>query len=603
MSDSIYKNKYLKYKQKYLHLQLNINRINTDNTLELKIPSNCNSKNKVNETKPIHLDDCKSKISIRDKKIVFLGCGAVAKSCLYYFHHFFMFDYTNVVIIDMLQREREQPIVQQYLKNGSTFLNKEVTEDNYNEFLDSLQLKEKDIIIDLTTRTPSLCFFKYCRLHSIFYLNTASEQYLVNGINSIAIQHWNYEDIERKTDYCDNITSLIEQGMNPGLISSFVLKGIDDIALHFINKNGVGGGGGGGVGGGVGSVGGGRGGGGRGGGGRGGGGVGGVGGVGGGVGGRGGGGGGDLELIDLFNMKSKDRYRLLAKKLGIRVIHCSEIDTQTVTSKTLKDKFYNTWSCVGLIDESLEGVELAVGTHEKEIPLPKNQIYVNGMFSSSILCKDSTVKSIVPLKTEDDKVTFTEIKGRAIQHGECSSLYRLLSFDDYAPTMHYVYKVNKYADEMFNKLTNDELEKIVLDPERWEVLNLHNHDIEGYDNVGAFFVLDDSYTKENNFTWWTGSILSNEYVKNILKDNMTSATLVQIMCGILGGLYWALLPENQNKGLCYGDDIDYKLVIPLMEKYLGKVYSGKTNGVKIDGHRLVDLVVSSSGDKVKFTHI
>ena len=562
MSDSIYKNKYLKYKQKYLHLQLNISRINTDNTLELKIPSNCDSKSKVNETNPIHLDDCKSKVSIRDKKIVFLGCGAVAKACLYYFHHFFNFDYTNVVIIDMLQREREKPIVKHYLKNGSTFLNKEVTEDNYKEFLNSLQLKEKDIIIDLTTRTPSLCFFKYCRLHSIFYLNTASEQYLVNGINSIALQHWNYEDIERKTDYCDNITSLIEQGMNPGLISSFVLKGIDDIALHFINKSG-GGDSGFGI----------------------------------------GGGGGDLELIDLFNMKSKDRYRLLAKKLGIRVIHCSEIDTQTVTSKTLKDKFYNTWSCVGLIDESLEGVELAVGTHEKEIPLPKNQIYVNGMFSSSILCKDSTVKSIVPLKMEDDKVIFTDIKGRAIQHGECSSLYRLLSFDDYAPTMHYVYKVNKYADEMFSKLTNDELEKIVLDPERWEVLNLHNHDIEGNDNVGAFFVLDDSYTKENNFTWWTGSILSNEYVKNILQDNMTSATLVQIMCGILGGLYWALLPENQNKGLCYGDDIDYKLVIPLMEKYLGKVYSGKTNGVKIDGHHLVDLVVSSSGDKVKFTHI
>jgi homospermidine synthase len=424
MSDTIYKNKYLKYKQKYLHLQLNISRINTDNTLELKIPSNCDSNSKVNETKPIHLDSSKSKVSIRDKKIVFLGCGAVAKACLYYFHHFFNFDYTNVVIIDMLQREREKPIVQHYLKNGSTFLNKEVTEDNYKEFLDSLQLKEKDIIIDLTTRTPSLCFFKYCRLHSIFYLNTASEQYLVNGINSIALQHWNYEDIERKTDYCDNITSLIEQGMNPGLISSFVLKGIDDIALHFINKSG----GGGGVGGSV----------------------------GGGYGGGSGYGGDDLELIDLFNMKSKDRYRLLAKKLGIRVIHCSEIDTQTVTSNTLKDKFYNTWSCVGLIDESLEGVELAVGTHEKEIPLPKNQVYVNGMFSSSMLCKDATVKSIVPLKMEDDSVTFTEIKGRAIQHGECSSLYRLLSFDDYAPTMHYVYKLNKYADEMFNKLTNDE---------------------------------------------------------------------------------------------------------------------------------------------------
>jgi homospermidine synthase len=566
MTDSIYKNKYLKYKQKYLHLQLNINRLNSDgsiykdNTINMKIPSNCDSKSKVTEnvrvdlTKELHLDSSKNKVSIRDKKIIFLGCGAVAKVCLYYFSHFFNFDYTNVVIIDMLEREKDMPIVQRYLKNGSTFLNKEVTVDNYKEFFKSLQLRKKDIIIDLTTRTPSLCFFKYCRIHSIFYLNTASEQYFIDGFNSFAIQHWNYEDIERKTDYCDNVTSLIEQGMNPGLISSFVLKGIDDIALYFINKNNQ-----------ENNV--------------------------------------DSDLVELFNIKSKDRYRLLARKLGIRVIHCSEIDTQVITSDTIKDKFYNTWSCVGLIDESLDSVELAVGTHEKEIPLPKNQVYLSGMFSSAAICKDSTVKSIVPLKIEDDKVTFTEINGKPIQHGECSSLYKLLSFDDYAPTMHYVYKLNKYVEETFSKYSNEELEKLVLDPERWEVLNLHNHDIEGYDNVGAFFILDDSYTKENNFTWWTGSVLSNEYVRNVLKDNTTSATLVQIMCGALGGLYWALLPENQNKGLCFGDMIDYKLVIPLMEKYLGKVYSGKTTGVKIDGHHLVDLVVSPSGEKVKFTHI
>ena len=120
--------------------------------------------------------------------------------------------------------------------------------------------------------------------------------------------------------------------MNPGLISSFVLKGIDDIALYFIKNNYFDN-------------------------------------------------CTDDELVELYGLKCVDRYRLLAKKLGIRVIHCSEIDTQVVTSNTLvKDKFYNTWSCVGLIDESYEEIELAVGTHDEEIPLPQQDIFINGIF-------------------------------------------------------------------------------------------------------------------------------------------------------------------------------------------------------------------------------
>jgi len=491
-----------------------------------------------------------NKINITDKKIIFLGCGAVAKCCLYYFSYFFYFDYKKVIIIDKLQSEKDFPIVKYYLKNKSTFLVREVNEDNHIEFFISLKLRNKDIIIDLTTRTPSLCFFKYCRLNNLFYINTASEQYLLKGINSISVQHSNYYDIARKTSMCDNVTTIIEYGMNPGLISSFVLKGIDDIAKYFINKNNN----------------------------------------------------RDNELIDLYNLKYSERYSLLAKKLGIRVIHCSEIDTQVVTSNTLKkNKFYNTWSCVGFIDESFEGIELAVGTHEKEIPLPQYQIFINGIFSSTSLCIDTKIKSIVPLKIENNNVIFTKIEGYPIQHGECASLYRLLSTHDYAPTMHYVYKLNKYAEQTINKYNEKELLDISLDPNKWEVLNSYNHDIEGYDNVGAFFILDNN--TDNLFTWWSGTILSNNFTKNVLKDKINSATIIQVMCGVLGGLYWALLPENQNKGLCFGEDIDYKIVFSITEKLLGKIYSGKTSGIDVTSSKLVELIATPIKTKTKFTHI
>lgn len=78
----------------------------------------------------------------------------------------------------------------------------------------------------------------------MFYINTDSYQDLLTGICSIAVKHCNYFDIARKTNNfdtlsglkCNNVTTLLEYGMNPGLISSFVLKGIDDIALYFIKK-------------------------------------------------------------------------------------------------------------------------------------------------------------------------------------------------------------------------------------------------------------------------------------------------------------------------------------------------------------------------------
>jgi homospermidine synthase len=498
-----------------------------------------------------------NKIDITNKKIIFLGCGSIAKCCLYYFNYFFIFDYKNIIIIDKLKKEKNYPIVKYYLKKKSIFIEKEVTEKNYVEFFDLLQLKEKDIIVDLTTETPTLCFFKYCRLNNLFYINTASEQYFLRPINSVAVQHINYDDIVRKTNNCKNVTTLIEYGMNPGLISSFTLKGIDDIAKYFINKNN--------------NV--------------------------------------DKELIDLYNLKCVERYSLLAKKLGIRVIHCSEIDTQIVTSNTLeKDKFYNTWSCKGLIEEGFEGIELAVGTHEKEIPLPIYNRYVNGIFSSTSYSFDNKFKSICPLKIEDNKVIFTEIEGVPVQHGECISLYRFLSTHDYAPTMHYVYKLNKYAENTINNKSEKEINEILLNPDKWEVLSSFKHDIEGYDNVGAFFILDNSAdgsadNKNSIFTWWSGTIMSNDFSKNILNDKMNLPTQIQVICGVLGGLYWALLPENQNKGLCYGENVDYKTVFSITEKLLGKIYSGKTTGGSITGSKLVDLITTPIKTRTKFNHI
>ena len=83
---------------------------------------------------------------------------------------------------------------------------------------------------------------------------------------------------------------------------------------------------------------------------------------------------------------------------------------------------------------------------------------------------------------------------------------------------------------------------------------------------------------------------------------MNSATLIQVMCGVLGGLYWALLPENQNKGLCFGEDVDYKTVLSITEKLLGKIYSNKTYLYKYTCHILFQKRLQQKQDVGHLTH-
>ena len=69
-------------------------------------------------------------------------------------------------------------------------------------------------------------------------------------------------------------------------------------------------------------------------------------------------------------------------KLGVKVIHCSERDTQITNQPKQVDEFVNTWSIEGFREEGTTTAEMGWGTHEKELPPlayehnegPRNQI-------------------------------------------------------------------------------------------------------------------------------------------------------------------------------------------------------------------------------------
>ena len=55
-------------------------------------------------------------------------------------------------------------------------------------------------------------------------------------------------------------------------------------------------------------------------------------------------------------------------KLGVKVIHCSERDTQITDQPKQVDEFVNTWSIEGFREEGTTTAEMGWGTHEKQLP-------------------------------------------------------------------------------------------------------------------------------------------------------------------------------------------------------------------------------------------
>lgn len=483
-------------------------------------------------------------------KVIILGCGSVGKCVLYYLTRFIKVSYKNVIIVDCNKKTCEFPSVQEALRKGSKFIHFTITSSNFGDFFENvLKIEKGDLVLDLTTRTPCFKFVIKCRQLQAHYLSTSTEEdedhmELRSHIQeSIWIQHGILKDIAKKTEHYGPATSMIDFGANPGMISIFVKQGILDIAKYVLQHK--------------------------------------------------------KDPVLAKALKSRN-YSDIGKLLKIRTIHCSEIDTQVPRNK-VKHDYVNTWSCVGMIDEAVEVTELNIGTHEKTLPFPSKLIsYVSPQAiivnkpSKDIFFRSYLPKSIDPITND---VTFTEIKGCCIHHSENMTLNHYLATDEWAPTMHYVYRMSPYVRKFNEKYTNKQLVAIADDPNRWKVLNVYDDAIEGYDNVGATFILEEDpiTNAKKPWGWWTGSILGTDYTKNVLKDPYFGPTPMVVMAGLLSAASWIL--KNPNKGIAFAEELSTSFVLRKSKPFLGTYFSGPITGCKIAGYTLKDLVVSPSTPK------
>lgn len=500
-----------------------------------------------------------SKIHLLDnQKIILFGCGGVGKCVLEYLSDFFIFKYENVYVIEKENKEADFPTVKNAINKGVTFIHFEISDSNLDDlFTRILNVKKYDIVIDLSTRTNTFEIFKKVRKYSLFYINTSIEDHRKkdNYIDkSIFSQHVNLRTIDEKLKNYDKVTTLIEYGMNPGLITTFVRHGLNKLSkevLDFQIKH-------------------------------------------------------NCLNNHLYEAYQSKQYNKMAKILGVKVIHCSEIDTQipdkldTLDKEVKENHLLNTWSCLGLVDEGTDPLEIILGTHEnKDKILEKfssnSQPLENSNFFEQVLMinkpgSDIKVNSFVPSPNtsssspSSSSVDFVKISGRCIHHGESISLNRFLSDDTYSPTIHYVYKLSPLTSDYLDKHSSKDLLDISR-TDKWQVMNMFNNHLQGTDNVGALFILeknpfsekDDKEDEKENYLYWTGSILDTEYTKNVLGDIHFGPTIIQVMAGVLSGLSYILENDNKEMGLIFGEYIPEQYIISKCEKYLGKFYSGQVN--------------------------
>lgn len=443
------------------------------------------------------------------KKVLFVGYGSVAHCTLPILVRHLEAPWSNVTVLEFEDRaEALAPWTQQ----GLRFVRQRVTPENLDSLLRQY-LSPGDLLVDLAWNIDCREILHWCHDRGVLYINTSVEVW----------DPYAYEDKPptEKTLYHRQMqlrrlrqswvqagtapgpTAVIEHGANPGLISHFTRQGLVDIARRLIADGKV----------------------------------------------------GDRDANELRELIDRRAFNYLAMKLGVKVIHVSERDTQISNRPKEVDEFVNTWSVEGFREEGTTTAEMGWGTHEKELPPlayeheegPRNQICLARMGMNT------RVRSWVP--------NFS-IEGMVVRHGEAFTISDALTVWEegraiYRPTVHYAYCPCDAAIASLHELRG---RNYVLQS-RQRIMS--DEIVGGSDALGAL-LMGHAYN-----SWWTGSDLSIQESRRLLPHQ--NATTMQVAVSVVSAVMWML--DNPCRGVCIPDDLPYDRILEASRPYLGELIS------------------------------
>ena len=441
-----------------------------------------------------------------ENKILFMGYGSVAQCTLPIFLKHVRADLTNITVMDFEDRSEA---LKSWTEQGVRFVRDQVTPENLGTLLGQY-LSAGDLLVDLAWNIDCCELLQWCHDHGVLYINTSVEvwdPYVDAGSKHPTEKtlYWRHMNIRRMTAKWDRpgVTAVVEHGANPGLISHWTKQGLIDIGERLLDEKRVEG----------------------------------------------------ADAEEIRHCIDARVFNRLAQKLGVKVIHCSERDTQITDQPKQVNEFVNTWSIEGFREEGTTTAEMGWGTHEKQLPAlafehpegPRNQICLARMGINT------WVRSFVPGH---------EIHGMVVRHGEAFTISDHLTVWEgdqavYRPTVHYAYCPCDAAIVSLQEMRGYDYR---LQPR----LRIMGDEITSGADILGSLLMGHAYN-----AWWTGSDLSIDQSRRLVPHQ--NATTMQVAISVVAATMWMI--ENPERGVCVPDDLPHDYVLPIANPYLGRCIS------------------------------
>jgi homospermidine synthase len=430
--------------------------------------------------------------AVLDGRLVIVGFGSIGQGVLPLILRHIGIAPERITIVTAEPRGKD--VAEQY---GVRFVEIALTRDNYRAVLDTL-LGAGDFLLNVSVEVASAALIELCREKTALYLDTCIEPWPggYTDPNLTASQRSNYALREAalavRRNHPSGPTAVLTHGANPGLVSHFVKQALVDVAR--------------------------------------------------------------TEDPQAAIPADRAGWGLLAERLGVKVIHIAERDTQVSSVPKSPGEFVNTWSIDGFFSEGSQPAELGWGTHERHLP-DDGRRHDFGSGAAIYLMRPGAgtrVRSWTPLEGP--------YTGFLITHNESISIADYFTVRDgqevrYRPTCHYAYHPCDDAVLSVHELGGKNWQ---LQPDKRLMMD---EIIDGIDELGVLLM------GHRRGVYWYGSRLSIDQTRRIVPHN--NATSLQVTAAVLGGMVWAI--EHPRAGIVEPEELDFARILEVAAPYLGDV--------------------------------
>jgi homospermidine synthase len=386
---------------------------------------------------------------------------------------------------------------------GVKFVKQALTKENYRRVLEPL-LAAGDFLLNLSVDVSSVALIQLARERGALYLDTCIEPWAggytdANLSLEMRTNYWmRLEALKLRQGFEKSPTAVLTHGANPGLVSHFIKQALVNIAAD--------------------------------------------------------------TGVDAGRPTDREAWAKLAQRLGVKVMHIAERDTQVANQPKAKNEFVNTWSVDGFVSEGAQPAELGWGSHEKHFPAD------GARHSAGSGCAIYLKRPGASTKVRTWAPLAGHFHAFLITHSEAISLADYYTVKDgeriaYRPTSHYAYHPSDAAVLSIHEFAG----------QNWHLQDhkriMSNEITEGIDELGVLLA---GHAKN---AYWYGSQLSIGEARKLVPFN--SATSLQVTVAALAGMVWAM--ENPQRGIVEPDEMDYQRPLEVCMPYLGKVVGKYTD--------------------------